>query len=46
MRRCNGKVESSWEIKRQRWREKIGGSVIVSVDQRRIQDFRLAGVGV
>ena len=32
MIKCNGKVESSWEIKRQRWRLKIEGSVIVGVD--------------
>ena len=32
MMKCNGKVESSWEIKRQRWTGKIEGSVIVSVE--------------
>ena len=32
MMKCNGKVESSWEIKRQRWRWKIEGSVKVGVD--------------
>ena len=31
-RKCNGKVESNGKIKKQRGKEKIGGSVIVNVD--------------
>ena len=31
-RNCNDKAESSGKIKRQRWKENVGGSVTINVD--------------
>ena len=32
IRKCDGKVGSNEEIKRQRWMRKVGGSIILGVD--------------